>query len=112
MGFGSKQPSTALSVISRARRPRASLKGRQSMPGGENVPAGIWSMLSMITSLGTRLVEGREKGSLHHFAHTLLTPFESVGVAARIRPARFCLECATYDCIGLARTARSGFDSR
>lgn len=50
--------------------------------------------------------------NLEAFAHTLLTPFRTVGVAARIRPVRFCLECATYDCIGLPRTARNGFDSR
>ena len=31
---------------------------------------------------------------------------------ARIRPVHFCVECVTYDCIELPRTARNGLDSR
>jgi hypothetical protein len=45
-------------------------------------------------------------------AHTLLTPFESVGVQARKRPALFDLESTTYGWFGVPRGDRNGFDSR
>lgn len=46
------------------------------------------------------------------FAHTLLTPFGSVGVSGWKSQAWVYLESTTYEWFGLVRTARNGFDSR
>jgi hypothetical protein len=44
--------------------------------------------------------------------HTLITPHGSVGVVEWKRPAPIHLKSISYDCLGLVRVARNGFDSR
>jgi hypothetical protein len=47
-----------------------------------------------------------------HLDHALITPQDSIGVIARKGSSCLHVESASYDYIGLDRTARFGFDSR
>jgi hypothetical protein len=54
-----------------------------------------------------------EKGaSKACFDHTLITPWDSIGLYAQIKRVCICLKSTTWEQIGVHRTARNGFDSR